>query len=237
MEEPSSEILDLCYRVLGHRFKNVSLLREALTHASVAPNRQASNERLEFLGDAILGMIVCDYLFQTYPEYLEGELTKIKSAVVSRRTCAEIARALGLPDMLLLGKGMGSRVHLPSSVAAAVFEALIGALYLDAGLEAAQAFVLKYTLPHIEESVSSEYQRNFKSQLQQHAQKVLGATPNYEVLDEKGPDHSKCFEIAVCINGRRFPSAWGRSKKEAEQKAAMSALIDLNVLPPGTDAA
>src|SRR5207249_5483337 len=133
------------------------LLREALTHASVAPSRQVSNERLEFLGDAVLGMIVCHYLFKTYPDYLEGELTKVKSSVVSRRTCAEIAKALGLPDLLLLGKGMGSRIHLPSSVAAAVFEALIGALYLDAGLEKTQAFVLKYTLPHIEDSVSSEH--------------------------------------------------------------------------------
>ena len=123
---------------------------------------------------------------------------------------------------------MGNRIHLPSSVAAAVFEALIGALYLDAGLEPTQAFVLKHTLPHIEENVSSEYQRNYKSQLQQHAQKVLGATPNYEVLDEKGPDHSKCFKIAALIGRYHYAAAWGRNKKEAEQKAAMNAIAQIN---------
>ena len=237
MEETSSDSLEQCQAILAYRFKNPERLREALTHASVAPNRQSSNERLEFLGDAVLGMVVCEHLFNAYPEYLEGELTKIKSAVVSRRTCAEIARAIGLPEMLFLGKGMGNRTHLPSSVSAAVFEALIGALFLDGGLEVTRNFIVRHCLPHIESSVTSEHQNNHKSQLQQHAQKVLGATPAYEVLDEKGPDHSKCFEIAVCINGRRFPSAWGRSKKEAEQKAALRALVDLKVMPSDLDAA
>lgn len=229
--------IEFCQNLLGYQFRNPDLLGEALTHASVAPTRQASNERLEFLGDSVLGLIVCQYLFETYPDYLEGELTKIKSAVVSRRTCAEVARAMGLHDVLLLGKGMNERAHLPSSLCAAVLESIIGALYLDAGLQATRDFVLKCMMPHIEESVHCEHQRNYKSQLQQHAQKVLGITPVYEVLDEKGPDHSKCFEIAVCINGRRFPSAWGRSKKEAEQKAALSALKDLEVVSADTEEA
>lgn len=237
MAETPADCLELCQQILCYRFKDEALLRESLTHASVAATRQASNERLEFLGDAVLGMIVCEHLFNAYPQYLEGELTKIKSAVVSRRTCAEIAQALGLTETLYLGKGMGSRAHLPSSVAAAVFEALIGALYLDGGLEVARDFIIRHCLPHIESSVSSEHQFNYKSQLQQHAQKVMTATPNYEVLDEKGPDHSKCFEIAVCISGQRFASAWGRSKKEAEQKAALCALQELQLIEMDLDAA
>jgi ribonuclease-3 len=238
MDEPSSaDALDTCQRLLGYRFKNTDLLREALTHASVAVTRQSSNERLEFLGDAVLGMIVCQYLFETYPDYLEGELTKIKSAVVSRHTCAEVARGLGLPGVLFLGKGMSGRASLPPSLGAAVFESLLGALYIDGGLEEARRFVLEHMTPHIQENVRSEHQHNYKSQLQQHAQKVLGTTPLYEVLDEKGPDHSKCFEIAVIIDGRLFPSAWGRAKKEAEQKAALHALVELKVLPQDVEAA
>jgi len=231
------EGFELCQEMLGYRFRDEDLLRVALTHASVAATRQSSNERLEFLGDAVLGLVVCQYLYERYPNYLEGELTKIKSAVVSRATCAQIARSIDLHRMLYLGKGMGDVSHLPSSVAAAVYEAMIGALYIDGGLDRVRDFILGHTIPHIDQIARTEHQRNYKSQLQQHAQKVLGTTPCYEVMDEKGPDHSKCFEIAVCINGHRFPSAWGTSKKEAEQKAAFTALVDLKILAPDSDAA
>jgi len=230
-EQAIQDSLGLCEKVVGHQFGNNTMLREALTHASVAATRHDSNERLEFLGDAVLGMVICQHLFETYPEYLEGELTKIKSAVVSRRTCAMVAERIGLSDVLLIGKGMSGRSSLPSSLSAAVYESVIGALYLDAGLEAARDFILRTMAPYIEENVRSDHQENYKSQLQQHAQKVLGVTPVYQVLDEKGPDHSKCFEIAVSINGGQFPSAWGRSKKEAEQKAALSALRAMALLP------
>lgn len=236
-EQPAVDALELCQERVDHRFSDLTLLRTALTHASVAATRQVSNERLEFLGDAVLGMVVCQHLFETYPEYLEGELTKIKSAVVSRKTCAEIAFALGLQEVLFLGKGMAGRAHLPPSLLAAVFESLIGALFLDGGLDTARRFVLKHMAPCILENVASEHQQNYKSQLQQHAQKVLGTTPQYDVLDEKGPDHSKCFEIAVSIDGRQFSSAWGRSKKEAEQKAAQTALVELKVLSADVEAA
>ncbi|MEE8170659.1 MAG: ribonuclease III [Phycisphaerae bacterium] len=238
MEESHlADALNLCQKIIGYQFRDEALLREALTHASVADTRHESNERLEFLGDAVLGMIICQHLFESYPEYLEGELTKIKSAVVSRRVCAEVARNLGLSETLFVGKGMIGRAHLPPSVIAAVFETLIGAMYLDGGLETARRFILTTMHDHIVDSVRSEHQRNFKSQLQQHAQRYFNTTPLYEVLDEKGPDHSKCFEIAVSMNGRQFTSTWGRSKKEAEQKAARSALIELEVLPPDIEAA
>jgi ribonuclease-3 len=226
----SDKTLDRCQAAVGHRFDDPELLRLALTHASVSDSRTASNERLEFLGDVVLALVVCEYLFQNYPNFLEGELTRIKSAVVSRRTCALVADDLGLTSMLYLGKGMSTQEGLPESLGAAVLEAVIAAIYLDAGLETARSFVVKHMKPYILRAVQSEHQENYKSQLQQHAQRELTATPTYELLDEKGPDHSKCFEVAVNINGRRFASAWGTSKKEAEQKAAYNALIDLRLI-------
>ncbi len=224
------EALARCQSAIGIQFKNKDILASALTHASIATNRLESNERLEFLGDAILGMVVCQYLFANYPDYLEGELTKIKSTVVSGKTCARISEDLDLAECLFLGNGISTRTKLPTSVMAAVFESLIAAIYIDAGMDAAQEFILAHVKPYIDRAAASEHHQNFKSQLQQHAQRELSATPLYELLDEKGPDHSKCFEVAVCIAGRRFPSAWGPSKKEAEQKAAYNALIDLNLV-------
>jgi len=227
----SDDALSRCQQELGYQFGDTELLVAALTHASVASSRLASNERLEFLGDSILGAVVCRYLFDHYPEYLEGELTKIKSCVVSGKTCAEIAERIGLTRYLFLGNGISARSRLPMSVSAAALEALIAAIALDGGFDKAREFILRHVVPEIELAVASEYQQNYKSQLQQHAQKELGMTPVYELLDEKGPDHSKCFEVAVCISDQRFPSAWGPSKKEAEQKAALNALIAMSLAP------
>lgn len=217
--------------ITGYQFKDLDLLWAAFTHASCVDHRLDSNERLEFLGDAVLAMVVCDDIFKRYPQYLEGQLTKIKSAVVSRRTCAHIARQIGLIDLLQVGKGMCGQEPLPSSLAAAVLESVIAAIYLDSeDFDVVSSFILEQFGPHIEHAAASEHQRNYKSQLQQHAQQVLMATPFYEVLDEKGPDHSKCFEVCVVVNGRRFSGAWGPSKKDAEQKAARIALEELGVL-------
>lgn len=226
MAEPAVES---CQEVIGYTFRDPSLLALALTHASVATTRVESNERLEFLGDAVLGMIVCQELYERFGDLLEGQMTKIKSAVVSRRTCAEIADETGIAGLLLLGKGMPQPSYLPQSVTAAVFEAIIGAIYLDGGLAPARGFVLKHIGPHIDEALANEHQRNYKSVLQQYAQRRWSTTPEYKLLDEKGPDHSKCFEVVVTINGRHFPSAWGMSKKEAEQEAARRALAELGL--------
>jgi ribonuclease III len=200
----------------------------ALTHASVAPTRVQSNERLEFLGDSILGVVVCSTLYERHSELMEGEMTRIKSAVVSRQTCAQVAERLGLGPSMLLGKGMGSPSGLPPSVAAALFEAIIGAVYLDGGLEAAREFILRNISEHLAAALADEHQRNYKSLLQQFSQRKWNRTPEYQLLDEKGPDHSKCFEIAVSIGGRQFPSAWGKNKKEAEQLAAKRALDEMD---------
>lgn len=216
--------------LLGYQFHNPQLLVEALTHASVAEHRLSSNERMEFLGDAILGAVVCEHLFHHYPQGMEGDLTKIKSAVVSRRICAKISLDLGLPELLNLGKGMSGRDGLPLSLAAAVLESLVAAIYLDGGYEPVRRFILHHMVPLIEEAAGSSHQQNFKSVLQQHAQKHMADLPVYRTLGERGPDHSKHFEVCAEIGGRRFPSAWGPSKKEAEQQAALLALQEIGLL-------
>ena len=221
------DTLEHCEEVLCYQFRNPTYLREALTHASGANHRLASNERLEFLGDAILGAIVCEVLFRKYPEYLEGELTRVKSVVVSRRTCAKISRALGFDEFLVMGKGMGSQDETPSSVLADVFESLIGAIYLDGGMEAAKRFILRHIEAEIDETVEGHGGVNYKSQLQQTAQRQFGETPTYLLMDEKGPDHSKCFKIAAQIGRQRYAPAWGRNKKDAEQRAATNALSQI----------
>ena len=217
-------------KILDHTFQSPQLLAEALTHASVADDRLRSNERMEFLGDAILGFVVCEFLYDHFPEDLEGELTKIKSSVVSRKSCAEVADSLGLTDLLRLGKGMHNRQNLPSSLAAAVYESVVAAIYLDGGLEPTRRFILKHMEPRICEAAASAHQQNFKSLLQQHAQKNLDQLPTYRLLDEKGPDHSKCFQVCVEIGGHRFGAAWASNKKEAEQRAALLALDELDVV-------
>jgi ribonuclease-3 len=216
-----------CQEVLNYQFRDPTYLREALTHASGANHRLSSNERLEFLGDAILGAIVCEALFRQFPDYLEGELTRIKSVVVSRRTCAKISQRLGLDEFLVLGKGMGTQDETPSSVLADVFESLIGAIYLDGGMEAAKRFILSHIDAEIDAAVDGNGGTNYKSSLQQVAQRQFGETPTYLLLDEKGPDHSKCFKISAQIGRHRYAPAWGRNKKDAEQRAAMNALSQL----------
>ena len=216
-------------KILGYQFKNPSLLKEALTHASIADNRLQSNERMEFLGDAVLDLIVCEALYVRFPEYLEGDLTKIKSAVVSRRTCAEVSNETGLTDLLITGKGIQSRAAMPSSLAAAVYESITAAIYLDGGFESVKENELRTMTPKIDSIASNSHHQNYKAVLQQHAQKILGGTPVYELLDEKGPDHSTCFEVCVVVDGKRYNSAWGPNKKMAEQKAALFALEELGV--------
>lgn len=224
---PQTVELDACEKRIGYTFKNKSLLRSALTHASGATHRLASNERLEFLGDAILGAVVCEMLFRRYTEHLEGDLTKIKSVVVSRQTCAKISQSLGLEEFLILGKGMTSHPTIPSSLLADVFESLVAAIYLDGGESAAREFIERYMTPEIEAAAGGDHGGNYKSTLQQIAQRDYGATPTYQLLDEKGPDHSKCFKISAQIGRNRYQPAWGRNKKEAEQRAALNALSEL----------
>lgn len=234
LPEPREDVLPklrLCEERIGYSFKDQRLLLAALTHASSAQHRLTSNERLEFLGDAILGAIVCEMLYRRFPDYLEGDLTKIKSAVVSRQTCAKISEALQLEECLFLGKGMTTHPSIPPSLLSDVFESLIAAIYLDAGTEVARDFIEKHVSSEIELAAQGDLYGNYKSTLQQLVQRERGMTPTYNLLDEKGPDHSKCFQVAAEFDGSQFPPAWGRNKKEAEQRAARNALSQLEGKP------
>jgi len=230
-DEEQAGRLERCERRIGYVFHDKELLREALTHASGAEHRLASNERLEFLGDAILGAVVCELLFHRYPQYLEGDLTKVKSAVVSRPSCAKISEALGLQEFLIVGKGVAASQTMPPSLLADVFESLIAAIHLDGGSEAASRFIEAMLGPEIELVATGELGGNFKSLLQQLAQREFAGTPVYLLLDEKGPDHRKCFKVAAQVGSVRYQAAWGRNKKEAEQRAACNALAEIKGEP------
>jgi ribonuclease-3 len=232
IEESTAESkVSLCEDSLQYRFRDRGLLELALTHASVARTRIESNERLEFLGDSILGGIICEALYHRFPEHPEGELTRIKSSLVSRNTCARVAEQLGLDDFLILGKGLLTHQHIPSSILAGVFESVVAAVYLDGGHEAVRAFVERAMAPVLDLEIEPRLSRNYKSILQQMSQKQFGSTPLYQVLDEKGPDHSKCFKISAAIGPQAYSAAWGASKKEAEQRAALNALCEIERKP------
>src|SRR3954454_3313300 len=177
-------ILEDCQDAIGYRFNKPELLRAALTHTSGANTRAASNERLEFLGDSVLGLVTCEQLFARFPDYQEGDLTKVKSVVVSRRTCARFSRALNLGDFLFMGKGMNSHSVVPASLLADVYESLVAAIYLDGGLGEARTFILRQLGPEIEAVAEEAHAGNFKSVLQQVAQREFNATPQYVMLDE-----------------------------------------------------
>jgi ribonuclease-3 len=227
--------VDDCQRRIGYAFRSPELLVAAVTHASGARHRLASNERLEFLGDAILGFIVCERLFHAFPESLEGDLTRIKSVVVSRETCSRLSDQLGLADFLIVGKGLALGRPVPASVLSDLFESVVAAIYLDGGMEAARPFIDRLLGPEIDKVVSGELGSNHKSLLQQLAQRDFGLTPTYEVVAEEGPDHSKSFHVSAQIGSRRYAPAWGRNKKEAEQRAASNALVELGEIPAAAE--
>jgi ribonuclease-3 len=229
------EILRQIEQTIGYEFSDKKLLTKAFTHSSAVENRVLSNERLEFLGDSVLAVVICQTLFERFPDYLEGDLTKIKSMLVSRGTCAKVSKKLGLHKYLKVGKGMVSSRALSGSLAAGVLETAIGAIYIDGGFEAAHNFILRAFSSLIDGADAAQAQGNFKSLLQQHAQEKFNVTPVYMLLDEKGPDHNKCFELEVVVDDHHFPSAWGTNKKEAEQKAAFNALVELGVIEKSSE--
>jgi ribonuclease-3 len=209
---------------IGYEFRRPELLAQALTHASVASERD--NERLEFLGDAALNLATTELLFAREPALSEGAMTEIKAAVVSRRALAESARALGLDAAALLGKGLQGRA-LPVSVLANLYEAVLGAIYVDGGFEPARAFVrrtLSATLADAERELASA---NPKQRLQHLAQARWATLPDYELLETRGDAHARAFLVRAKLGERAFPSAWGRTRKEAERWAAHEALLAL----------
>lgn len=217
------EILEACERRIGYAFRDRLLLKRCLTHSSSAETRLESNERLEFLGDAVLGIVIVEHLFQLFPEQREGQLTQMKSWLVSRSTCARVARSMQLGELILVGRGLQS---LPDSILSAVVESLIGGVYLDGGLDVVRTFILSAFRDELSicQPVDTD---NFKSQLQEYTQRELGRTPEYLLLEETGPDHAREFGISARVGDQTFEIGRGRSKKEAEQQAARNAVLSL----------
>lgn len=214
---------------LIYQFTDVSLMTTAMTHSSYANEHRdlhmQNNERLEFLGDSILGLVSADYVFHRYPNVPEGQLTKVRAAVVCEKTLYEVAKELGLDHHLLLGHGeeMGGGRQRPSILADSV-EALIGAIYLDGGLEAARSFIMTFLPAKVDLAEAGHAFRDYKTALQEIVQKNRQETLQYRLSGESGPDHDKRFTVQVLLNSNIFAEGIGRSKKEAEQMAARSAL-------------
>jgi ribonuclease-3 len=214
---------------LHYRFEDRALIETALTHRSHAyragQERLQSNERLEFLGDSVLGLIVNEHLFRHYPERSEGELTKIKSLVVSRAVLWRAAEQLGLGQHLILAPGevdAGGRTR--ASILSDAFEAVLGAMYLDGGLAPVQGFVERELLGSLQETLTDHQLANYKSLLQEKIQAQLKTPPRYKVTSTSGPDHAKRFVVEVLVRGRVLGRGEGNSKKLAEQRAAREAL-------------
>lgn len=216
--------------ILGYAFRNVDLLRCALTHASRRSEVGFSYERLEFLGDAVIGLTVAEHLYRACPDRDEGELTKMKSSVVNGRTLARITKRLGLDQFVEVDRGIAAQGRVPPSLLSDVFEALIGGIYLDAGLETARRVVLTLLQQPISDAVSRRYEPDYKSRLQEWAHVALRATPVYRLLAAEGPDHTKRFQSAVVIGDQQYGVGWGNSKRAAEQQAAAATLRQLGVI-------
>jgi ribonuclease-3 len=230
--------------VTGYSFRDRSLLVAALTHASFcneAKDPTPDNERLEFLGDAIVNAVVAASAFRRFPDAREGDLTRLKAAVVSEPALAERARELGLGDCLRLGKGAahGDQVGNMPSVLSDAFEALVGAIFMDGGFEAARQFVQAQLDPLLDRAASDRDTTDAKSALQVRCLKSSKVVPRYTTLGHSGPAHSPCFTVQVALTGGRTFTGTGRSKKEAEQAAAHEALRWLggNDCPEETDGA
>ncbi len=218
-----------CQQTLGYSFKNIKLLENALTHTSFKTPYNPSNERLEFLGDAILGMVISEYLFKKFPNYSEGKLTKIKSVVVSSVTLAKIGIEMDLKRHVSVGKGLTTGSSLPKSLIANVFEAIIAAIYIDGGLKAVFDFILKHLDNEIDIVCNNKHEKNYKSILQHFCQKEQGHIPKYKIIKQSGPDHKKTFEVVTLINNVEYCTGLGNNRKNAEQIAARKTLESLSV--------
>ena len=216
-------------KTIGVEFNDLELLRQAFTHRSYLNEHrgevQGHNERLEFLGDAVLELNSTHFLYDKYPQKPEGELTAYRASLVNAVTCAEIAHEIGMNDFLLLSRGEAKDTGRARNILLAnAFEALVGAIYLDQGYDAAKEFITKHLFPKIDAIVREKLWQDAKSVLQEKAQESEGVTPNYAVIRETGPDHDKHFIVGVYIKDTMVAEGSGKSKQEAEQSAAREAL-------------
>lgn len=224
---------DSLYRTIGYRFQNRDLLEQAMTHRSslLYRGRWMSNERLEFLGDSVLGFVVTDELYKKFPEGNEGDLTKAKSILVSREALAQQARKIHLGQYLILGRGeerSGGRSR--KSMLSNAYEALIGAMYLDGGVEVVRKLIRRDVLQKLDRLVASRFHHNYKSWLLEFMQARGEKSPVYRLLEETGPDHNKQFTVEVIANRQVLGRGTGSSKKKAEKAAAREAIKKLGLL-------
>ncbi len=222
------KLADEFYRTIGYLFRDSAYLMQALTHRSLSrsgENPIPSNERLEFLGDAILGMLISQHLYEIYPDYDEGDLTKTKALLVNEVALSMVGKECGLFSLIRLSpeeEKSGGRSR--NSIISDAMEAVIGAIYLDGGLNAARDFVHRMIISRTDEIMSLSNQRNYKGELLEYLQGRGQSAPFYEVIAEEGPDHDKTFKVAVHTNGEITGNGSGPSKKEAEQHAAANSL-------------
>lgn len=214
---------------IGHAFNERRLLEQAFTHRSYLNENRAAerehNERLEFLGDAVLELVVTEFLYAKYPEKPEGELTAYRAALVNTQSISDAATQLGMNDYLLLSRGEARDTGRARQIILAnAFEAVIGALYLDSGYAPAQKFIADQLFHKTDEVVAKRLWQDPKSRLQEVAQEIVGATPRYELLDQSGPDHDKRFIVGAYVGSEKIANGAGKSKQEAEQAAAEAAL-------------
>lgn len=212
----------------GYEFKNKNLVKTALTHSSYANERHCvCNERMEFLGDAVLSIIVSDYLFENMPEENEGKMSKLRASLVCEQSLAKLAKEIGINDRVMLGKGeelSGGRGR--ASILSDAFEAVLAAIYLDGGMDAAREWLLKLMEKDLKLAAAGKTYCDYKTMLQEAVQKN-GGTILYKVISEKGPDHHKDFTVELFISGKSIATADGMSKKDAEQHAAKKALAGM----------
>jgi len=223
---------------IGYVFKNEVLIEEALTHSSYSNERRKearkNNERLEFLGDSVLGIVISDHLFKNFPDMPEGELTKIRSKIVCETTLGECSRAIDLGSHMYFGKGeemTGGRDR--TSILADAYEALIAAIYMDGGFPASSEFIMTHMSQKIEDAIVGKVFLDYKTHLQELVQVNKTNRIKYEIIGEEGPDHCKVFQTQVCLNEKVIGSGIGRSKKESEQEAAKEALRKVENLDLG----
>lgn len=233
LNEERKDELNTFSHTLGITFFDISFLHQALTHTSYANEVKKlhviHNERLEFLGDAVLELIVSSYLYCNFPNLPEGELTKARASVVCEATLAKRAHLLDVGKHLLFGKGeLATGGRNRASILADAFEAIIGAIYLDQGIDNATSFVLGQLKDDLDIVKKGKYVQDYKTLLQEVVQKNSDSKIHYELISESGPDHDKLFHIAVFINQHQSGSGFGKSKKEAEQCAAKEALLKIN---------
>lgn len=214
---------------IGINFSDITLLQRAFTHRSYINENPRSglehNERLEFLGDAVLELVVTDHLFRAYPQHTEGDLTAYRSALVNAVVAAEVAQELNINEYLLLSKGESKDTgRARQTILANAYESFIGALYLDQGYAVCETFIKKTLIPKLSTIIDKKLWRDAKSHVQEEAQERLGVTPSYEVIGQLGPDHDKFFTVGIYFADKKIAEGKGRSKQEAQQAAAQAAL-------------